>query len=71
MTDHRANTHEWSVYDGRDVCSCGAKRCTATRLNSRQQSVRCATGAQEGSTHCRKHAYLDRSKAKQQSTPAP
>ena len=71
MTEHRAAHHDWSMYDDREVCSCGAKRCTATHLNSHQQSVRCRTGAQEGSMHCRKHGYLDRSKAKQQNNSAP
>ena len=59
---HGPTHHEWSMYDERESCSCGAKRCTATRLNTYAQSVRCRTGAQEGSAYCRKHAYLDRSK---------
>jgi hypothetical protein len=70
MTDHRANTHDWSIYDRREVCSCGAKRCIATRLNTYSRTVRCRTGAQKGSNYCKQHAYLGRSKAKQQSMPS-
>jgi hypothetical protein len=68
---HTPASHEWSFYDAREVCSCGAKRCTATRLNIYSQSVRCRNATRKGSMYCRQHAFLRRSKAKQRSTPAP
>jgi len=67
---HTPSSHEWSFYDAREVCSCGAKRCTATRLNTYSQSVRCRNATREGSMYCRQHAFIGRSKAKQQSTDA-
>jgi hypothetical protein len=72
VADRRSHTnHEWSYKDNQEVCSCGARRCTATRLNAYSKSVRCRGEARDGSTLCKRHAYLDRLKTKQQSTPAP
>jgi hypothetical protein len=54
---HRNQNHDW---DGTGLCSCGARRCDATKLSSRNESVRCRSAARDGSQFCDRHRYLDR-----------
>lgn len=62
ITMHRNQNHDW---DGANVCSCGARRCDATKLGSRNDSVRCRSAARDGSQFCERHRYLDRYRNKQ------
>jgi hypothetical protein len=59
ISEHRANTHDWSVYDERELCSCGLPlHCYAAEYIQPKRALskcgaRCCEGAREATRDVR------------------